>query len=131
MAERFIALVLKTSEHASVPGVRILYLPQIHILLIKEIIKGSINEQRIKLFMAGVPERNIIQDELISSRCIGWFDYIDTYEKIEEIITPIEIIKIEDEIAEIKIDISYKKTIYKDYNFNSDYGDDPYKKTLK
>lgn len=63
---------------------------------------------------------------MISSRYIGWFDSIDTYEKIEEIITPIEIIKIENEIAEIKIDISYKKTIYKDYNFSHDYGDDPY-----
>lgn len=76
------------------------------------IIKGSINKRRIKMFMAGVTERNIIQDELISSRYIGWSDSIDTYEKIEEIITPIEIIKIEDEIAEIKIAISYKKTIY-------------------
>lgn len=85
------------------------------------IIKGSINEHRIKRFMAGITERNVIQDEIISSRYIGWSDSIDTYEKIEEIIKPIEIIKIENEIAEIKINISYKKTIYKDYDFGYDY----------
>lgn len=90
------------------------------------IIKGSINKQKIKMFMAGVAERNIIQDKLINSRRIGWFDSIDTYEKIEEIITPIEVIKIKNEIAEIKVDISYKKTIYKDCDFNYDYIDEPY-----
>lgn len=91
------------------------------------IIKGSIDKQRIKMFMAGITERNVIQDDLISSRDLGgWSGSIDTYEKIEEIIKPIEIIKIENEIAEIKVDISYKKTIYKDYDLNYDYGDDPY-----
>lgn len=31
------------------------------------IIKGSINEQRIKRLMAGITEREIIQDEIIDS----------------------------------------------------------------
>lgn len=86
------------------------------------IIKGSINKPRIKMFMAGITERNIIQDELISSRYIGWFDVIDICEKTEEIIKPIEIIKIENEIAEIKVDISYRKTRYIDDGISEDYG---------
>lgn len=86
------------------------------------IIKGSINKHRIKRLMAGIIERNIIQDEIIDSRRTGWFDVIDICEKTEEIIKPIEIIKIENEIAEIKVDISYKKTRYIDDGISEDYG---------
>ena len=57
--------------------------------------------------MAGITERNVIRDEIIDSRRTGWFDVIDICEKTEEIIKPIEVIKIENEIAEIKVDISY------------------------
>lgn len=85
------------------------------------IIKGSINEQRIKRFMAGITEREIIADETIGSRRAGWFDVIDICEKTEEIIKPIEVIKIENEIAEIKVDISYKKTRYIDEGVSEDY----------
>lgn len=35
------------------------------------IIKGSINKQRIKRFMAGITERNVIQDEIIDSKRTG------------------------------------------------------------
>lgn len=86
------------------------------------IIKGSINKRRIKRLMAGITERNVIQDDLISSRYVGWFESIDAYEKIEEIIKPIKIIKIENEIAEIRVDISYKKTRYIDDGVSDDYG---------
>lgn len=48
--------------------------------------------------MAGITERNVIQ--------------IDICEKTEEIIKPIKVIKIKDEIAEIIVDISYRKTRY-------------------
>ena len=85
------------------------------------IIKGSINKYRIKRFMAGITERNVIRDDLISSRYVGWFESIDTYEKIEEIIKPIKIIKIENEIAEIKVHISYRKTRYIDDGISEDY----------
>lgn len=72
--------------------------------------------------MAGITERNIIQDEIIDSRRIGWFDVIDICEKTEEIIKPIEVIKIENEITEIRVDISYKKTRYIDEGISEDYG---------
>lgn len=85
------------------------------------IIKGSINEQRIKRLMAGITEREIIQDEIIDSKR-RWFDVIDICEKTEEIIKPIEVIKIENEIAEIRVDISYKKTRYIDDGVSEDYG---------
>lgn len=86
------------------------------------IIKGSINKHRIKRLMAGITERNVIQDEIIDSRRTGWFDVIDICEKTEEIIKPIEVIKIKDEIAEIKVDISYRKTRYVDEGISEDYG---------
>lgn len=104
----------------------------IYILLIKinikkfkimeTIIKGSINGRRIKRFMAGITEREIIEDEIIDSRRTGWFDVIDICEKTEEIIKPIEVVKIENEIAEIKVDISYRKTRYIDEGISEDYG---------
>ena len=86
------------------------------------IIKGSISKQRIKRFMAGTTEREIIQDEIIGSKMVGWFDVIDICEKTEEIIKPIEVIKIENEIAEIRVDISYRKTRYIDDGISEDYG---------
>ena len=86
------------------------------------IIKGSINEHRIKRFMAGITERNVIQDEIIDSKRTGWFDAIDICEKTEEIIKPIKVIKIKDEIAEIIVDISYRKTRYIDDGISEDYG---------